>query len=297
MHRAIVFCVLAFFVAACTGSSVLGRSVRSSTTSGATRTPVMLEMPAPLSLVVIGGSMAIPTLGCQACRGFDRQFAAHLEAQTGRPVELDSLARPNTRIADLQALLDTDKTVQDAIAGADVVIVSIGFKDGPPWGPQDPCQVAEPSTDIEWLSSMLQLTPSCIEASLDTYSDALATLYGRVAELAGDRPQVRVTTGVFNNLKGNPGVDGTADLFPPDDMRRVLDLSVAIFDQWNRMDCDAAKSHGFACADIYHAFNGPDGTGSVEDFVSDDFTHPSTKGQARMAQALATVDIGSLTNG
>ena len=297
MRRAIVFSVVMFLIAACTGTSVLGRSVQSATTSGATRTPVMLETPAPLSLVVLGGSIAIPTLGCQACRGFDRQFAAHLEAQTGRPVELDSLARPNTRIADLQELLDNDKTVQDAIAGADVVIVSIGFKDGPPWGPQDPCQVAESSTDIEWLSSMLQLTPSCIEASLAMYADALATMYGRVAELAGDRPQVRVTMGVFNNIKGNPGVDGTVDLFPPDDMHRVLDLSVAIFDQWNRMDCDAAMSHDFACADIYHAFNGPDGSGSVEEFVSDDFTHPSTNGQARMAKALAAVDIGSLTNG
>ena len=43
------------------------------------------------------------------------------------------------------------------------------------------------------------------------------------------------------------------------------------------MLCRSAEEHGFGCADIYHAFNGTDGTKPSGDLLSADYTHPSDR--------------------
>ena len=48
----------------------------------------------------------------------------------------------------------------------------------------------------------------------------------------------------------------------------------------------SAEEHGFGCADIYHAFNGRDGTKPSADLLSADYTHPSDQGNARIARIL-----------
>ena len=56
------------------------------------------------------------------------------------------------------------------------------------------------------------------------------------------------------------------------------------------MICDSAKANKFACADIYHAFNGPTGEKPSGDLLADDYTHPSQKGNDEIARVL--VDLG-----
>ena len=43
----------------------------------------------------------------------------------------------------------------------------------------------------------------------------------------------------------------------------------------NAMLCAAAEGNGFGCADIYRAFNGPDGVKPSGDLLAEDYTHPS----------------------
>lgn len=291
-RRAGVFWVVVLLAASCTPRGLGDAQTRSAINPD----PVAVGFPTPkpLSLVVIGDSIAIPTMGCRACKGFDRQYAAFLETETGRPVEIDNRAVSGSTIGDLSDALSDDLAIQQAIAGADVVIISIGFNDGPPWDQTDPCGIAPADTDIEWLASILDLTPECVGTTLAQYRVSLGELYGRVAELGGNGTQVRVTLGVFNNLRGNPGSDGTSDMFAAGDMEKVMAISVSVFNGWNRMDCELAAIHGFACADVYHAFNGPDGTASPAEYLAGDYKHPSTNGQARIASVLQLVDIRSL---
>jgi len=56
------------------------------------------------------------------------------------------------------------------------------------------------------------------------------------------------------------------------------------------MICKAAQANGFTCADIYHAFNGPDGLTPSGDLLAKDYTHPSDKGNEVIARVLA--DLG-----
>jgi hypothetical protein len=78
-------------------------------------------------------------------------------------------------------------------------------------------------------------------------------------------------------------------------MQPALELFVSIFDRWNAMDCEVATAHGFVCADLRHAFNGPDGNGSVGPYAAPDWVHPNEAGQAVMAKLLERIDVSVVT--
>ena len=239
--------------------------------------------------------------------------AARMMPSVTRPLEQALLPLPGMRLVrsttsrgstelsanfewgtDMQVAL---QRVQDAIARADIVVISIGYNNGAPWGPDDPCHVKEVATDADLVPAILAMTPQCITDTIEKYRGVLDAVYGRVAVLAAGRPQVRVTFGVFDNLRGNPGGDGTLPDVPAEEMQPALELFVSIFDRWNAMDCEVATAHGFVCADLRHAFNGPDGNTSVGTLTATDWVHPNEAGQAVMAKLLQCVDASALTGG
>jgi hypothetical protein len=202
---------LALVVAACAGSA--------GSTASATPTTVASATPAasadPLRLVILGDSIAVPEVGCGACIGFDEQYAAYLETQTARAVDLRNEAVPGDRIESLKSLLDTNSTVQAEIAKADIVVVSIGYNNGPPWEPDDPCHIPLVERDADLIPAILAMSPECITETIDMYRGELDAVYGRIEALAAGRPQVRITFGVFDNIRENPGGDGTLPQVPP----------------------------------------------------------------------------------
>jgi hypothetical protein len=248
----------------------------------------------PLHLLILGDSIAIPEIGCGQCVGFDRRYADHIEQATGRHVDLANEARPGATISYLQGVLDAETGVKAEVAQADIVVVSIGYNDGPSFAPDEPCHAPEAVHDIDQLKAILAFTPECVDATLALRRTALDRVYARIAELGADRTQVRVTFGVFNNLNGNPGGDGTFADFPRSDLRKVTAIMKSLTDDWNAMNCATAATHGFVCADLYHAFNGADGTGSVGRYVAPDFTHPNREGQRIMANLLGHIDLAPL---
>ena len=277
-------------LSSCSGSSSTAR-VATSAPALNTATTATTDV---VHLLVLGDSIAIPTMGCGSCEGFDRQYAAFLETALGRSVELYNQARGGATILDLESLLDSDAAIQAEIAQADVVVVSIGYNSGAPFGSNDPCHAPDAIHDIDQLNAILSFTPECIQETLQIRRRQLEAVYARLETLAAKRPQLRVTFGVFNNLKDNPGGDGTFADFAPADMTKVASIMVSLTNDWNTMNCEVATAHRFVCADLYHAFNGPDGTASVKELVSADFTHPSERGQAVMAQLLEKVPLDQL---
>jgi lysophospholipase L1-like esterase len=280
---------LAVALGACTGSAGSKATVTQTVVPSATASTD------PLRLVVLGDSIAVPEVGCGACIGFDEQYAAYLETQTGRAVDLRNEAVPGDRIESLKSLLDTNSAVQAEIAKADIVVVSIGYNNGPPWEPDDPCHGPLVERDADLIPAILAMTPECINETIDMYRGELDSVYGRIEALAAGRPQVRITLGVFDNIRDNPGTDGTLPQVSPENMQPALELFVSIFDRWNAMDCEVATAHGFVCADLRHAFNGPDGNGSVGAYTAPDWVHPNEAGQTVMAKLLERVDVSAVT--
>jgi lysophospholipase L1-like esterase len=285
---------LAFVVGACTGSAGSTASTIPTVVMSPTASATPAASADPLRLVILGDSIAVPEVGCGGCVGFDEQYAAYLETQTSRAVDVHNEAVPGDRIESLKSLLDANVAVQSAIANADIVVVSIGYNNGPPWDPDDPCHVQEVARDADLIPAILDMTPECITETIDKYRGELDAVYGRIEALAAGRPQVRVTFGVFDNIRDNPGADGTLPQVTPEDMQPALDLFVSIFDRWNAMDCEVAVAHGFVCADLRHAFNGPDGNGSVGPYTAPDWVHPNEAGQAVMAKLLQRVDVSAV---
>jgi lysophospholipase L1-like esterase len=285
MTRRALLAALAVVVVACTGS---GSTAAPSASTAAS--------PEPLRLVVLGDSIAVPAIGCGDCTGFDEQYAEYLEMLTGRRVDLRNEAVPAARIESLQSLLDSNKEVQAGIAEADIVVVSIGYNNGAPWSPDDPCHVQEVARDADLIPAILAMTPECITDTIEKYRGELDAVYGRIAGLAAGRPQVRVTFGVFDNIRDNPGGDGSFAQVPRDDMEKAIELFASIYDRWNVMDCEVATAHGFVCADLRHAFNGTDGKSSVGPFTAPDWLHPNEAGQAVMAKLLERVDVSAVTD-
>ena len=82
---------------------------------------------------------------------------------------------------------------------------------------------------------------------------------------------------------------------PAEKLAKMNAWMVGVYDQWNAMECDRAKAHGFACVDVYHAFNGPKGdkpSGSVNTI---DGAHPSQAGNDLIAGLLAKLDISAIS--
>ena len=116
-------------------------------------------------LVVLGDSIAIPTMGCGSCEGFDSQYAAYLQKTTGRSVDLSNQARGGATILDLEALVESDAAIQAEIAKADIIVVSIGYNSGAPFGPDDPCHAADAVHDIDQLNAILSSSKRCTRRS------------------------------------------------------------------------------------------------------------------------------------
>lgn len=278
--------VLALVVVGCTVT----------TSPSASTVPSTSEPSDALRLVVLGDSIAVPGIGCGDCTGFDELYADYLESLTGRPVDLRNEARPAAQIESLRSLLDSNTAVQAAITKADIVVVSIGYNNRPPWGPDDPCHVQEVARDADLVPAIMAMGPECITDTIEKYRGELNAAYGRVETLAAGRRQVRITFGVFDNIRDNPGGDGTLPQVPPEEMRPAIALFASIIDRWNAMDCEVATAHGFVCADLHHAFNGPDGTSPVGAFTAPDWVHPNEAGQAVMAELLERIDVSALTD-
>lgn len=299
--------VILMTVAACGGNSASTTTAQpdvSPTTSAPSPTPATstTSTPIPLQLLVLGDSIAIPEMGCGQCVGFDQQYANHIKDVTGREVALRNEARPNAEISDLQTLLADDAAVQAAVAAADIIVVSIGYNNGPPWSSDVPCHPVDPTFDTDLLVSLRDFSEACMRETNETFRDDFDAVYALIEELANGRPQLRIDLGNFNNLLGNRGGDGTMDAvwagqdvpgFSQADLPEALINMMIAIAGYNEVECETATAHGFVCAGLLEAFNGPDGTGSLADYVNPaDFVHPNANGQRVIAQLLAKIDFG-----
>ena len=95
----------------------------------------------------------------------------------------------------------------------------------------------------------------------------LDAILGRIEALRDGKPTTVLVTQIYNN-------GGAA-------WRQIVEAQ-------NDVICEVAQQHDAACVDIYHPFNGPDGSGSPAalGYLGADGTHPSQRGMEVIAAAL-----------
>jgi hypothetical protein len=266
--------VAALALAAASCSSSPGDDSSASNQSASSASPSETSEPT-LSLVAIGDSVPYNSSDdCPGCTGFVDRYAEALAKATGKEVTTSNLSQHNSLT--LPMLMDElESSFKVPLSNADAIIVGIAHNSnllstGTACGTTFDEQA---SSYEDWT----KITPECSRSWVAQYRPQYDELFATIASWRDGRPTVLMTINKYNDWIGFE--DGH---FTPDQVKRTL----FVHDDWNRMLCESAEAHGFQCADIYHGFNGPEGTKPSGDLLAADYTHPSDKGNARIAQVL-----------
>ncbi|MGA9276897.1 SGNH/GDSL hydrolase family protein [Ilumatobacter sp.] len=237
---------------------------------------------AGVHLVVIGDSIPYNSPeDCPGCDGFVDRYADALATATGRTVDADNRSQHDGLT--LPMLIGELNTFEDDLRDADAIIVgiahnSIALNEDHPCGSN---WVDANNTFDDWT----KLTDDCATASAESYRTQYEELFSTIANWRAGEPTVLLTINRYSDWLGW----SDANLTPDQEA-----TTVSFLDAWNTMLCDAASSNGFTCVDVYHAFNGPDGSAPSSDLLAEDYTHPSDKGNELIAQLLAETGFAPL---
>lgn len=236
-----------------------------------------------LRLVAIGDSIPFnASYDCSGCVGFVDQYAAALGKATGRKVETTNLSEHNSLT--LPMLLDELPGLKAQLAGADAIIVGVAHN-SIELNAERPCGtrfVEAQNTFADWS----KLDQRCARRTTAHYRPLYDRLYATIARWRDGRPTILRTIDKYDDWVGWEA----AHLTPAQES-----TVVRFHDLWNRMLCRSARDHGFTCADVYHAFNGPDGRHASGDLLGADYTHPSQEGNDLIAQTLIDEGFAPLT--
>lgn len=248
----------------------------------ATATPSL--PPTPWSLVVVGDSIGYNSpLVCPGCTGFVDRYADAVSDATHHPVEVRNYSQPMLKVDALLEELETDTFRREALANADIIVVSIAFNDVPWLRNDDPCD--GPSGNLpDWS----KYSTNCAAAAAEAFRPKFESVYAQIAALRSGKPTILRTINRYNDWIGWTGQGGEG--VPPE----AADATRVVLDAWNSMVCEAAEASYFTCADIYHTFNGRDGLAPSGDLLAKDYTHPSDKGNEVIASALADLGLAPL---
>jgi hypothetical protein len=237
--------------------------------------PAITATPTPWLLVAVGDS--IPFSECFGCKGFVDRYAIAITEATGHPVKVQNLAEHNAlQIDGLLRELESDTLRREALANADIIIVGIAANDIAMNSNVDPCDGVN-GDNPDWS----KYTAECAVASAEMFRPKFESVYSQIVALREGKPTIFRTINRYNDWNGWPGHDLPLE---------GVTATKQVIDAWSDMVCKSAEKNGFVCADIYHAFNGPDGLTPSADLVQADYTHPSYKGNELIAQVL--VDLG-----
>jgi hypothetical protein len=241
-----------------------------------------------VDLVVIGDSLiGVSPTKCQAgCAGFVHQYSDILADVFGVTTYSYSKVHADGVPEAAQIATENDHW-RPTIAGAEVVVVEVGYNNALP----DPATGigCAGSFGIDWI---LSTQPECLDEGVATYGELYDQLFARIKELRAGQPTVFVAMTTINGNIEASAPDGLIAL-AGDRADEVKAWIVAAYDRWNAMLTERAEAAGFVVVDLYHAFNGPDGSlppGSLFEDVAD----LSRAGDDLIAAMLADVDLTAL---
>jgi lysophospholipase L1-like esterase len=290
--------LLALLVVACGASSVA--TTQSPAASPSVAAPVSAtaaavasaaaaspsEPPAPSASAPASASPSIPALrlvglgdsymSAQNAKGesFMDVYAAALEKKLGRKVRLTLLTSNNaTTMTVRQGLADGGK-YRSEVAGADVIVLSVGGNDSDPFGmyPKGTCAPQQP-------------LPACLKAYAPMLTANYEAILGSIAALRAGKPTALRVTSMDDPFVGSP--DAPSKTFARDFARQIAAAeTAAIF--------AVGKAHGAQPVDYLRMFSGPDGLSDPAQFLAADHGHPGAVGIQAIADELMRLGVPEL---
>ena len=251
--------------------------------------------------VALGDSSGYGAADCGGCTPYPVVLAERITADTGIPVELHNLTQHNSLTTTVllqqiraNAVIGTDPSlprdagemasgaaaqepVRDAIAGADIITIDVGFNDvlaalgGPPdYG----CGGTFDATCIESVVTPIAANIEAIMAEIDLLRDGRPTM-------------VRI-------LGGSDGWTDDVGVAPEVNAARA-EGTLALVRAQDAAYCSIATAHHALCVDMFHIFNGPAGSLPQDmSYVDPQGGHPNQKGQDAYAAAIAALGYAPL---
>ena len=217
--------------------------------------------PPPLHVVGLGDSVMAGT-NC-GCPGMVEEYADALDRRTGRTTHVANLGQDGAVTADvLQDLAGAPRT-KSAVAGADVVVVTVGAND------LEPQRAA-------WQSS--GCAARCYEAAAGAVGRRLARVLRALAADRGGRTDHVLVTDYWNVFRDGQvalDADGAAERAWSERVTAAADREI----------CAAAQRSGALCVDLVAPFKG-DGRRDPTPLLAGDGDHPNAAGMQAIVTAL-----------
>jgi len=250
-----------------------------------------------IDIVVIDdgiGSLEPPAGDQNSCPGCDRwptQFAEHVTQATGRETTVASYRAEG--VPEARELVSGDAAARDVLTDAEVIVVATGAFNSlpdPDTGIGCPGELPPPSEYSDWARTT---TPTCLAEGVRTYGLLYDAVFAEIKKLRSGKPTVYVTMTVPNYNIDVAGPDSLLGSVDGEQRAWAKQFAVDANERWNAMLEERAVAAGFAVADVYHAYNGPDGGVPAGHFDAGG-GHPNQAGHDAIAALLATVDLVAL---
>ncbi len=276
MSRARVYAVLMAAVLA-TGLAVGGCAGggRSGERDGAAERPVV---------VALGDSIAAnETWDCPGCLGFVDSYAEAVGAQAVNLARGGALTR-------WVAEQVTSGEVADELEDADVVLVSWGGNDLPPYRQgYQPCHVDMQRSFLEAAEDVAATTTECVDEVVDLLRGVVTEA---LLDLREQAPEAEIAVlPPYDFWLGRPQLDAV----PTRTRAAALRLVRYAVSSWRDTLCAVAAEVDATCIDLYEAFNGPDGDRPAGDLLGSDHTHPSQAGNDLVRDLLVEANLVATT--
>ncbi len=231
-------------------------------------------------MVALGDSIPLndPT-DCPGCVGFVDSYADAVGA------DAVNLARGGALTGAIAGEIQRGEAA-DELEHADLVIVSFGGNDQPPYR-QDyqPCRVEDPETVVEAVEAVAATTTECVDEVTRRLTRNATSALEAVTDQAPDAAIAVLVP--YNFWVGLPALEGA-----PDSARRAADRVMAYaVDSWRDALCEVVADAEAACIDVYAAFNGPDGSLPAGELLGPDHTHPSQQGNDLIRDLLLEANL------
>jgi lysophospholipase L1-like esterase len=232
------------------------------------------------SLVALGDSIPLNEAStCPGCDGFVDTYADEIGADV---VNLSVHGRRVQGVADQLAAGEASAVLADA----DVVIVSFGANDQPPYrGADQPCRTGRTATFVAAVEAVAATTTDCVDQVTRTIRRGASEALADIAEQAPDATVAVLAP--YDFWLGWPELQAA-----PDEKVAAAEATIRYaVRRWRDALCGLATDQGMACVDLYAAFNGPDGDRPAGDLLSSDHTHPSQRGNDLIRDLLLEANL------
>lgn len=231
---------------------------------------------APISLVGLGDSIPAGD-ECPGCTPFVQLYGQQLAQARSAPVNVNNLGVGGWTSSDLLEALQPGGDDAVAVAGADVVTVTIGAND---FADQLASYLAGDCGSVDGLG--------CFQPYLPQLRTTLTQVLERIAELRAGQPTQVLVTGYWNVF---PDGSVAKDEYGPG----FLTASAALTAEANAVIKSVATARGAGYADLVTAFKGADARNDPTGLLADDGEHPDQQGHQVIADVLAQIAPSTLS--